>query len=444
MNGTRRVAVAALAAALALTLAGGLFFSARAQETPGKQPYTMPEYNTYVAAANEKNPAQQIKQLDDFVQRYPNSALLMYIYEQYYQNYSAQRNYPKVIEYVDKLLALGDKADSTMRYKAYYARAFTFNNLNLPAADPTAKDQAAKARDAAVAGLKTVGEIKKPENVDDKTFAEQKRPATILFNYTAAAASMVAKDYPSAVQYYKATLALTPNEAVTWFRLGVAYLSMAPPQQMDGFWSLAHSVSLKGQTEAQVRKYLRTQMLNYQQPSCENLLDAQMSELVALAGSSEERPASYKLPSSADLDAARKDMTIASVIADLKTAGDKGKITWLAACGLEFPDVPGKLLDLTRGADAVTLKVAFVTSDAEFEAATTPNMEVKVVGQPEAKRIEKGNPVRFTAMLSSYDPDPAFLLHWDKAKVNAEDIPAEKKAPVKKPVRRPAAKKPAQ
>jgi len=26
----------------------------------------------------------------------------------------------------------------------------------------------------------------------------------------------------------------------------------------------------------------------------------------------------------------------------------------------------------------------------------------------------------------SYDPDPAFMLHWDKAKVNPEDIPAEK------------------
>ena len=38
-----------------------------------------------------------------------------------------------------------------------------------------------------------------------------------------------------------------------------------------------------------------------------------------------------------------------------------------------------------------------------------------------------------------YDPDPAFMLHWEKGKVNAEDIPKEKG---KKPVRRPAAKNP--
>ena len=136
-------------------------------------------------------------------------------------------------------------------------------------------------------------------------------------------------------------------------------------------------------------------------------------------------------------------MTIASVIADLKAGGDKSKVTWLAACGLEFPEVPSKVIEVVAG-DPVMLKVAFVTSEDEFNAATTPNMEVKVVGQPEAGRIEKDNPVHFTGTLESYNPDPALMLHWDKAKVNAEDIPEEKKQPAKKatrPARRPPAKK---
>ena len=147
---------------------------------------------------------------------------------------------------------------------------------------------------------------------------------------------------------------------------------------------------------------------------------------------------SQKDSASQDLDAARKDMTIASVITDLKAGGDKAKVTWLASCGLEFPDVPGKLIEITPGTDAVQLKVAFVTSDAEFDAKTTPDMDVKVVGQPDAAKLEKDNPVRFTATLTSYDPDPAFMLHWDKAKVNEEDIPKEKDKGKKK---RPATKK---
>jgi hypothetical protein len=56
-----------------------------------QQPYTMAEYNSYQAAAAEKNPAAQIKLLDDFVAKYPASALLNYIYPLYYNNISARR-----------------------------------------------------------------------------------------------------------------------------------------------------------------------------------------------------------------------------------------------------------------------------------------------------------------------------------------------------------------
>ena len=88
----------------------------------------------------------------------------------------------------------------------------------------------------------------------------------------------------------------------------------------------------------------------------------------------------------------------------------------------------------------IVAPVAFVTSDAEFDAKNTPDMDVKVVGQPDAAKLEKGNPVRFTGTLVAYDPDPNFMLHWDKAKVNAEDIPKEKEK--KSTKKRPVTKKP--
>ena len=445
MNATRKLAIVALVALLGGCVVGGPLSAAQTQDTAGKQPsYTVPEYNAYKAACDEKNPQQQIRLLDDFAQKYPSSALLGYVYQCYLRNYYAQKNYPKVMEYADKIAALGDKADANMRYEAYYARAVAFNNTNIPANDPAAKEKGVKAREAALAGLKALAEVKKPDSMSQEDFDQHVvLPAKIQFNYAAATAAMAAKDFPGAVESYKAIIALTPNEPVAWFRLGVAYLSTTPPQHLDGFWAVARSVALKGPTEAQVRKYLRSQMFNYQQPGCETLLDAELNELVTLAGSSAERPESYKLPSSADLDAARKDMTILSVITDLKAGGDKGKVTWLASCGSEFPDVPGKVLEVTPGTDAVVLKTAFVTSDEEFQAATTPNMEVRIVGQPQASRIEKNSLVQFTGTLAAYDPEPNFMLHWDKAKVKPENIPEEKKkAAPKRPTRRPAARKP--
>jgi tetratricopeptide (TPR) repeat protein len=446
MNRTRRMAGLAIIAALCLALSGASNALGRApagqDAAAGKQQYTMAEYNAYQAAAAERNPAPQIKLLDDFVSKYPNSALLIYIYPLYYNAYSQLKNWPKVIENADKLLALGEKAEAPIRYQAYYARAFAYSNL--PPTSPDVKDQSPKACEAAKAGLKTLGELKKPDAMSEDDFNKQKQQPAILFSYTLAQCSMIQKDYQTAIDSYKAVLEKNPDDAITSYKIGQAYMAMTPPQQMDAFWYFAKAVSAKSanQTQStQVKTYLRKLIANYQGGNvCDNLTDAELNELLQLAGSSAERPASYKLPSSADLDAARKDMTIASVIADLRAGGDKGKITWLASCGLEFPDVPGKLIAVTPGTDAVELKVAFVTSDAEFDAKTTPDMDVKVVGQPEAAKLEKDNPVRFTGTLVTYDPDPAFMLHWDKAKVNAEDIPKDKEK--KSTKKRPATKKP--
>ncbi|HXM99069.1 MAG TPA: tetratricopeptide repeat protein [Candidatus Dormibacteraeota bacterium] len=446
MNRTGKMARYSAAAILAFTLCCGAH--AQAQAAPAqeggatKQPYTIAEYNSYQACAAEKNPAQLVKCLDDFSSKYPNSALMIYVYPLYYSAYGQQKNYAKEIEYIDKLETLGDKVDPLVRYGALYNRAVAYNAMN--STDPA---QARIAREKASAALKMLPDLKKPENLDEKAFADQKKSGTILLNFTAAQAAMVMKDYPAAVESYKALLALTPDDAVSNYKLGQVYLAMTPPRQMDAFWSIARAVTAKSATEQQskqVKTYLRKLLVNYQQASCETLIDAELNELLQLAANSPERPTDYKLPSADELTAARKDMTIASVINELKAGGDKAKVTWLASCGLEFPDVPGKLIDIAGEGDAVNLKVAFVTSEAEFQAATTANMDVKIAGQPEAAKLEKGNPVRFTGTLSAYDPDPAFMLHWDKAKVNAEDLPKdkEKKTPTKRaPAKRPVAKK---
>jgi tetratricopeptide (TPR) repeat protein len=444
MNRFKRVAGLAMSASLCMVL--GTPSDARGQDPGGgKQPYTMPEYNAEQACGNDKNPVSQVKCLDAFVQQYPNSNLLIYVYPMYYAAYSQTKNWAKVIEYTDKVVGLGDKVGPNEKYGALYARAYAFNNLS-------AADQATQAKGemaAVTAGLKLIPELKKPDALDDKAFDEQKKQAAIYLNGTGAQAAMVTKDYPSAIGFYKAVLALNPDEAITNYRLGQAYMASTPPQTMDGFWYIARAVTSKSATQqqsTQLKTYLRKLFANYQQAACDNLVDAQLNELLQLAGSATERPSTYKVPSATDLDAARKDMTILTVTNDLKAGGDKGKVTWLAACGLEFPDVQVKLIEVVPGAtdtDPILLKVAFVTSDAEFQAATTPNMDVKVVSQPAAAKLEKDNPVRFTGTLSSYNPEPAFMLHWDKAKVNEEDLPKEKAPAKKPPVKRPAAKKPA-
>jgi len=453
MNATKRLTGLAILGALCLILGNGLTAIAQApaagQDT-GAAKYTMAEYNAYQACAGEKVPATMIKCLDDFASKYPNSTLLNYIYSLYYQAYSAQKNYLKMIETADKLAALGG-IDALTRFNAYYSHATAYYAMvsDQKEGANASKDPAlAKAaQEAAANALKILQELKKPDAVTDDAWAKQKTVFQLTLNGIAAQAAMNAKDCSGAVGYYKAALALNPDDLTFNYRLGEAYRCMNPPQQMDAFWSIARAVTAKGATQAQAAKlkdYLRKLIVNYQGGTvCDSLSDAELNELLQLAGSSAERPASYSIPSAADLSAAQKDMTILTVITDLKAGGDKAKLTWLAACGLEFPEVLAKVIEVVPGTDAVVLKMAFVTSDAEFEAATTPNMEVKVVGQPEAARVEKDTAIHFTGTLVAYDPEPAFFLHWDKAKVKEEDIPKEKGTPKKPPVRKPAPRKPA-
>lgn len=446
MNGTRKWAGIALVFALCLILGSSISLRAQApaagQDTSKAPPYTQAEYNAYQSCAGEASAAAKIRCLDDFVSKYPNSALLSFVFPLYTQSYGSQKNYSKVIEYADKLSGLGDKVEASIRFNGYYTHAAAYNAiLTDPSQKALASDAnvAKGAQAAAASGLDTLAQVKKPDGTAEDAWTKQVTQFKVFLNGVAAQAAMVAKDCTGAVNSYKAVLALNPDDAISTYQLGRAYLCTTPPQQMDAFWFIARAVVSKSATQAQsnqVKKYLKSLITNYQGGNvCDSLSDGEINELLQLAGSSADRPGSYSLPSGADISAVQKDMTIASVFTDLKAGGDKSKLTWLAACGLEFPEVPGKVIEVVPG-DPLVLKIAFVTSDAEFDAATTPNMDVKVVGQPEASRVQKDSAVHFTGTLASYDPDPAFFLHWDKAKVKAEDIPKEKATP-KRPVRRP-------
>ncbi|HXQ25493.1 MAG TPA: hypothetical protein VN822_03705 [Candidatus Acidoferrales bacterium] len=404
--------------------------------TPSQQPsYTLPEYNAEQAGAAEKDPATRVKLLDAFVAQFPNSTLIQYIYQFYYTSYYQLKNYPKAIEYADKLIAMGDKADVAQRVQAIQARIQLFPSaFDAKAAD--ARDQLAKERDAALLGVKLLPDLQKanPKITDDqlKTFTSAMQGA-------AGTASMQMKDYAPAVTAFKAQLALNPNDAVASYRIGLAYLQSAPPQSLDGFWALARAVSLKIPDADKVKDYLRKSVINYEQPNCDSLVDAQLSEMLQLAAGAQDRPATYTIPSAADIQKVAQASTIISVIGDLSGGGDKAKLTWLAICGAEFPEVVGKIIDVKKSDNFVDVLVFTSASSDEIQAATTANMDVKVwtapppagattaqvTPQPDAARVQKDDEIRFSGTLVSYDPSP-FLLHWDLAKVDPSTIPTEK------------------
>jgi len=415
--------------------------------TSSQQPtYTLPEYNSLQAAQAEKDPQAQLKQLDNFVQQYPNSTLLQYIYQMYYTAYYKLKNIPKAIEYTDKLVALGDKADVGSRVQALQARMQLFGLQPAPTG-PDARDQLTKQRDAALLGVKLLPDLK---TANPKLTDDQLKGFKSAFEGAAGAADVALKDYPAAEDAYKAQLALNPNDPVASYRLGLAYLQSAPPQSLDGFWALARAVDLKIPETDKIKDYLRKTIVNYQQPNCDSLVDAQLSELLQLAANAPDRPATYSIPSAADIQKVAQASTIITVIGDLSGGGDKAKLTWLAICGAEFPQVIGKIIEVKKSDNFVDIMTFTSASPDEISAATTANMDVKVwtaappagsttaqiTPQPDVVRVQKDDEIQFSGTLVSYDPSP-FVLHWDSVKVDPSTIPDKGGA------KKPAAHKPA-
>src|SRR5208337_1725743 len=181
--------------------------------------------------------------------QYPNSTLMQYIDQFYYTAYYQLKNYGKAMEYADKLIALGDKADLPVRVQAIQARIQLFSLAFDPkAAD--AHDQLIKQRDAALLGVKLFPDLRKAPN---STVTDDQVKAGIAYLQAAVgAASIQLKDFPAAIEAFKAALAINPKDAVSSYRLGLAYVSSTPPQYLDGFWALARAIDLKVPDDAKI------------------------------------------------------------------------------------------------------------------------------------------------------------------------------------------------
>jgi len=427
-----------------------------ASQSTSATPYTIPEYNAFQACRAEKDPQALVKCLDDFVAKYPSSSLMQYVYQLYFPAYYQLKNYKKSMEYADKLAAMGDKLDQVILLSALQTHAQLFPLVFDPKA-PDAHDQLIKERDVCLQGVKLLSQLTKPKDSaeTDDAFAQRKKVTTTFFFASSGFADLQLKDNAAAAEAFKSVLANNPTDAVSEYRLGIADLGMTPAQSLDGFWAVARAISLKVPGDKGIKDYLRAQILAYETPGCDNQVDAQLNELLQLAANAPDRPSTYTIPTADDLNKVRQASNILTVITDLGGGGDKAKLAWLAICGSDFPEVVGKIIDIQTNPDgSIDFHVYTGATPEDMQAATTPNMDVKVwtaapaappagtqiTPQPDVARLQKDDGIRFSGTLVSYDPSP-FLLHWDSVKVDPTVIPektdAGKHTPHKVPAKKP-------
>jgi hypothetical protein len=404
--------------------------------TPAQAPpYNRDEYDRYIACTAEKVPELKIKCLDEFVAKSPNAAktpeLAPFIANAYMQAYRDVKDWPKTIEAADKLLTYGEKINAGDQVTARFTRAMAYISGGATTSNTADKQNAA--RESARQGMKDLDALKKPDGVSQADFDKIKQQYTAYFDTVIAATSESLKDAPSMITAQRALADLDPSDGAPWYKIGLAYRAMTPPQELDAFWAFARSASIKWPNQQKIHDYLKQLVGVYQQASCDNLVNDEVNQMITLAAGSPDRPATFTLYTADDLNKARTDT--ANFIPYLKEGGEHGKLMWLAVCGLDYPEIVTKLISIDApDAGPIVLHTFTGVTGDETKDGTVPDMEVKLDGsQPEVKRIVLNDELRFGATLTGYDQTP-FMLHWEKGKVNPDDIPPEagKKPPVKK------------
>jgi len=143
-----------------LTCILGLALTSRAQEqkpASQKHRYTIAEYNAYENAVKQAEPEEQVQLLDEFVSKYPASALLALVYSQYSKAYGEMKISARSsnLRPNSSQCAMKSQSRSNTQRTIGWADAY----IKMDAADPIL---AGKAEDIALNGVHLLEILKKP------------------------------------------------------------------------------------------------------------------------------------------------------------------------------------------------------------------------------------------------------------------------------------------
>ena len=220
------------------------------------------EYNAYVGAIQQKDPAAQISGLEAFLTQYPSSVMKVAALQTLMQDYQQTNNQQKTIDTATKLVA----ADAC-NVRALALLAF-INRLKAQGGDPNPKQDLADARKYGQMGIDCLPKFTKPEGTSDADFDKMKGQMTGIFNSAVGISALTDKDYDTARKTLREAVESSPDSQKDFslvYPLALAYLQGTPQDSINGIWygARALAVAPQPQVAAQVTPYLKGQYVKY-------------------------------------------------------------------------------------------------------------------------------------------------------------------------------------
>ena len=192
------------------------------------------EYNAYVGAVQQSDPAAKISGLEAFLTQYPNSVMKEDALELLMGTYQQANNQAKVIDTANRLLTANPNNARALVLLAYNERA---------------AQKWADAKQHAVRGLEALDKMPKADNVAEADFAKQKTQLAGLLNSVAGFSALQLKDYAEAQKYLRPAVEADPNNVENVYPLALAYLTATPSDDVNGLFFIARAANLVSDPE---------------------------------------------------------------------------------------------------------------------------------------------------------------------------------------------------
>jgi hypothetical protein len=385
------------------------------------------EYNAYVGALGQKDPAAKISGLEAFLTQYPSSIMKNQALEILMGTYQQTGNQQKTIDTAAKLVQADPNNVRAMTLLAY------FDRMKAQGGDPNAKQLDADASTYGKQGLAALPKFSKPDGTSDADFQKMKDQMTGIFDAAIGFAALQDKDYPTAIQYLKPAADSNPTDLSVVYPLGVAYLTpvdpktpLDPANAVNGIWYMARAVAIApAQNQPGIEKYAKGQYRKFHGG------DDGWPDVLAQAKANPAQPAGFTIkPAPTPVDQAhamvqatapdKMDFAQWEFILTNGSQADQDTV-WNAIKG-KAVQMNGTVISTTPtefqiagSSDDIDAKNADIT--LKFEEA----VPVKMIPKNAASFDFQGEP-------ASYTPTP-FMMIMEKGKL----LKAAAAAPAKKP-----------
>ena len=395
-----------------------------------------PEYNAYMGALQQKDPAAQISAFEAYLVQYPNSVMKAAALQALMQDYQQTGNQPKTIETATKLVA----ADPTNE-RAIFLLAY-FDRLKAQSGDPNAQQDLVDAKKYGQMGLDGLAKFTKPDGTSDADFQKMKDQMTGVFHAALGISELTAKDYDDARKDLRAAVDSSPDfqkDFSVVYPLALAYAPTppdpkVPPDSVNAIWFAARAsiVAPNPQYQGSIEKYAKGLYIKYHGG------DDGWADVLALAKANPVQPAGFTIKAAPTPAEQVKAMVASKKPEDMNFAEwqfvftngsqDDQNTVWNAIKG-KAVQMNGTVIKAT----ATEFDIAGSSDDIDAKKADiTLTFEDKV---PLRLIPKEGASLDFQGEPSAYTPSP-FMMTMEKGKLLKAATPAPA---AKKTVHKPAA-----